>query len=64
MRSVLAAQVFIYFASLSLAGLKLAIKERKGFLLLGLPLAISTMHLAWGAGFLWSVIINLFNKNG
>lgn len=64
MRSVLAAQVFIYFASLSLAGLKLAIKKRKGFLFWGLPLAIATMHLAWGAGFLWSGIINLFNRNG
>lgn len=64
MRYALAAQVFIYFASLGLAGLKLAIEKRKGFLIWGLPLAISTMHFAWGAGFLWSGIINLFNKNG
>lgn len=64
MQYVLAAQLFIYFASLGLAGLKLAIEKRKGFLLWGLPLAIATMHFSWGAGFLWSGIINLFNKNG
>jgi len=42
MQYVLAAQLFIYFASLGLAGLKLAIEKRKGFLLWGLPLAIAS----------------------
>jgi len=32
--------------------------------LLGLPLAISTMHIAWGSGFLWSGIISMFKKYG
>ncbi|MFN8383238.1 MAG: glycosyltransferase family 2 protein [Anaerolineales bacterium] len=63
-RYLLAAQVLIYFLALGLAGLKLAINKRKGFLLWGLPFAISTMHFSWGAGFLWSGILSLFKKNG
>lgn len=63
-RAGLALQLFVYYFALGLAGLKLAFKKRKGFLFWGLPLAISTMHLAWGAGFLSSGLLNLFNKNG
>ena len=62
-RYVLAAQLFVYFFVLGLAGLKLAIKKNTGFLLPGLPLAISTMHIAWGAGFLWSGISSPFTKH-
>jgi succinoglycan biosynthesis protein ExoA len=63
-RTLLAAQLIGYFFVLTLAGLKLAIEKNTGFLLPGLPLAISTMHLAWGAGFLWSGISGLFKKHG
>ncbi|KAA0284873.1 MAG: glycosyltransferase family 2 protein [Chloroflexi bacterium] len=56
-------QFSIYFLILGLAGLRLAIKTRKGFHLWGLPLAIATMHMTWGAGFLWSGITSMF-KNG
>jgi glycosyltransferase involved in cell wall biosynthesis len=63
-RYVLAAQLFAYFLALELAGLKLAMKKNTGYLLLGLPLAISTMHMAWGAGFLWSGISSPFTKYG
>ncbi len=64
-RYALAAQaLFYFFAILGLAGLKLAINKRKGFLFWGLPFAISTMHFSWGAGFLWSGILSLFKKNG
>ena len=62
-RTLLGAQVFVYFFVLGLASVRLAIKTRKGFLIWGLPLAIATMHIAWGAGFLWSGISSLF-KNG
>ncbi len=62
-RYLLALQLFSYFFVLGLAGLKLAMKTRKGFLIWGLPLAIATMHIAWGAGFLWSGISSMF-KNG
>lgn len=56
-------QFSIYSLILGLAGLRLAIKTRKGFHLWGLPLAIATMHMTWGAGFLWSGITSMF-KNG
>lgn len=58
-RYILAAQLLIYFTLLGLAGLKLSIEKRKGIYILGLPLAIMTMHFAWGAGFLWSFITSL-----
>jgi len=63
-RYLLAAQLSGYFFVLILAGLKLAIEKNIGYLLAGLPLAISTMHMAWGAGFLWSGISSLFTKHG
>ncbi|MBI3153291.1 MAG: glycosyltransferase family 2 protein [Chloroflexi bacterium] len=63
-RYLLAVQLLIYFFVLGLAGLRLAFNKRKGFLLWGLPLAISTMHVSWGSGFLWSGILSLFKKNG
>ena len=59
-RYILAAQVLFYFIALGSAGLKLAIEKGKGFILIGLPLAIMTMHIFWGAGFLWSGISDLF----
>lgn len=58
-----AMQLFAYFFVLSLAGLQLAVRKKKGFLIWGLPLAIATMHISWGAGFLWSGISSMF-KNG
>jgi len=63
-RYLLAAQIVGYFFVLTLAGLKLAIEKNIGYLLLGVPLAISTMHLAWGMGFLWSGISSPFTKHG
>jgi succinoglycan biosynthesis protein ExoA len=63
-RYLLAVQLLGYFFVLALAGLKLAIEKKTGFPLLGLPLAISTMHIAWGAGFLWSGISSPFKPHG
>ena len=62
-RYILAAQLLIYFSVLGLAGLKLAGEKRKGFFIIGLPLAIMTMHIYWGAGFLWSGFQSLFIKH-
>lgn len=56
-------QLTVYFSALSLAGILLAFKKRKGYLIWGLPLSIATMHICWGAGFLWSGFVGLF-KNG
>jgi len=59
--TLLAAQLILYFSALGFAGLKLVIEKRKIFLLIALPLAISTMHISWGAGFLWSSLTNPFS---
>ena len=59
-RYLLVAQLLIYFLILGLAALKLAVEQRKSFLVVGLPLSILTMHVSWGAGFLRSSISNLF----
>ena len=63
-RYILAAQLLGYFFVLTLGGLKLSIEKNSGFLLPGLPHAISTMYMAWGAGFLWSGISGPFKKHG
>jgi hypothetical protein len=63
-RYVFIAELFVYLSVLGLAGLRIAIKKNTGFLLLGLPLAISIMHMAWGTGFLWSGISSPFKKYG
>lgn len=63
-RFLLALQFLSYLSALGLAGLKLAAQTRKAHLAWGLPLAVATMHLAWGAGFLWSGAAGLFEKNG
>jgi hypothetical protein len=41
---------------LAAAGLQTAFRQKKPFLAAGLPLAIASMHLPWGWGFLWSMI--------
>ncbi len=53
---LLAAEVLLYALILIFAGIQAAIRQRKLTLLIGLPLAIADMHIAWGAGFLWSMI--------
>jgi glycosyltransferase involved in cell wall biosynthesis len=58
---LLLAELILYFSVLFLAGIHAAIKQRKSFLLPGLPLAISAMHVAWGSGFLWSMLTSSNN---
>jgi glycosyltransferase involved in cell wall biosynthesis len=33
-----------------------ALQNRRTSLVIGFPLAITTMHLAWGSGFIWSIV--------
>lgn len=63
-RILLFAELFFYFFILTLAGSRLALTKRKGYLAWGVPMAISTMHIAWGSGFLWSAISGLVRKHG
>ena len=59
-RTLLALEIFIYLIALVAAGVQSAVRRRKIYLTIGLPLAIATMHISWGAGFLWSMIKGIF----
>ena len=61
---ILLFEIGIYILALMLAGLAAAFRQRKPLLLPGLMLAIMTMHLSWGSGFLWSLFSTPFKKNG
>ena len=50
----------IYSFTLFIASLDLSTKHRKPFRLLGVPLALVTMHFSWGTGFLWSLLKTIF----
>jgi succinoglycan biosynthesis protein ExoA len=45
-----------YFGVLVVAGLLQALTRRDPTQLLGLPLSLATMHLSWGASFLWGLV--------
>jgi succinoglycan biosynthesis protein ExoA len=55
-RLLLAAEIIVYVAALAAAGVQAAFRQKKNTLVIGLPLSIATMHITWGAGFLWSMI--------
>ncbi len=59
-RILLAAEIIIYLAALAAVGGQAALGQKETHLFFGLPLAIATMHMAWGAGFLWSMIKGIF----
>ncbi|MEA2007858.1 MAG: glycosyltransferase family 2 protein [Chloroflexota bacterium] len=61
-RWLLAIEAIIYGGALLFSGVRAAIKTHDGTLLLGLPLAIATMHFSWGSGFLWSFVEHIFVK--
>jgi hypothetical protein len=63
-RFLLLAEVTVYLLALLAAGLQLAVRRTKPLLLPGLALAIATMHLAWGSGFLWSLCSGSARPNG
>lgn len=46
----------IYAFVLLLAGIQLGIRKKDAAMLIGVPLAIATMHFSWGTGFLWSQV--------
>lgn len=55
-RLALSFMLCLYGLALAGAGLQLAGRSRAPALLLGAPIAVAVMHLAWGAGFLWSLL--------
>ncbi len=61
---LLAAELFLYFSIMILAGFHAAFQQRKVYLILGLPLAIAAMHLSWGGGLLWSILTSSVQNHG
>ncbi|MDX1378285.1 MAG: glycosyltransferase family 2 protein [Anaerolineales bacterium] len=61
---VLAGGLFIYFFILFLAGVRSALRKQSPYLVIGLTVAISVMHISWGTGFLWSILPSRINNNG
>jgi len=58
-----AVEIIVYLAALTMAGVLAAKKHRMISLVYGLPLAVSFMHISWGAGFLWSIIKGMFTDH-
>ena len=61
---LLAAELLLYFSIMILAGLRAALKHRKAHLVPGLPIGIFAMHIAWGSGFLWSMLTSSVHRHG
>ncbi len=55
-RGLVALELLLYFGILGWFGLRAADQRKEFFLVFGLPLAIATMHIAWGSGFSWSIL--------
>jgi glycosyltransferase involved in cell wall biosynthesis len=55
-RTMWLAVILIYLIALIGAGIQSAFRHKKILFVFGLPIAIATMHVSWGAGFLWSMI--------
>ena len=54
-RVLFAAEILLYALVLFGAGILQAARRGRPALALGFPLAVSTIHFAWGGGFLWSM---------
>ncbi len=61
-RWLLLAEALVYGSALLTAGFRAALDRKSPALILGLPLAIATMHFSWGSGFLVSLIFHSFDK--
>ncbi|NPV84722.1 MAG: glycosyltransferase family 2 protein [Anaerolineae bacterium] len=61
-RILLLLLVLCYGLVLLGASVPLALRQRQAYLLIGVPVAIMTMHFAWGGGFWWSLISSLVRR--
>lgn len=62
-RRVLFVEVGIYLLVLLFSGLEIAWQRRYIPFIIGIPLAIATMHFSWGVAFLWSLFKFFLEKN-
>lgn len=53
---LLGIEISLYLAAILAAGIHAAWRRKDLGLAAGIPLAIAVMHLAWGSGFLWSLL--------
>jgi hypothetical protein len=51
----LAAEIVIYVMVLLASGIRIAWRKKELLLAVGVPSAITMMHLAWGTALLWSL---------
>jgi glycosyltransferase involved in cell wall biosynthesis len=63
-RMMLAAELVIYLSVMLIAAFYAALQKHKAYLIAGLPLSILAMHIAWGSGFLWSMLSSSIQENG
>jgi len=61
---ILAGELMAYFLILFVVGMQVSIRKKYFHFAIGLPLAISVMHVLWGSGFLWSILKSSMSKNG
>ena len=54
-------EVLSYLLVLFIGSLQVAVHQKDIRLWVGVPLAVATMHIFWGAGFLWSIITSTVN---
>lgn len=60
----LALELGMYLAAVTVAGIALAVRGKGISTAAGAVLAMITMHMAWGAGFLWSLLAKLLGADG
>jgi len=61
-RWLFAFEIVLYVFVLLLAGFQVAIQKKDPALVLGVPLAMATMHFSWGTAFLWSLVKSVLGK--
>jgi succinoglycan biosynthesis protein ExoA len=59
LHTVFLVEVVSYVALLLGAALLIALERKRISLLVGVPLAMATMHLSWGLAFLWSLLTSM-----
>jgi hypothetical protein len=59
---ILIIEIFLYFSVLLFVAIQVFIKSGRIRLVLGVPLAIVTMHFSWGIAFLWSFVKTILNS--
>jgi hypothetical protein len=55
-RWILASEIVLYLLVILFAGIQMAVKKGDAALVIGVPIAIATMHFSWGTAFIWSMI--------